>query len=207
MRKVLLITFFLLIAVFSEGCRKSNINSLSTPSCNPFGCSQSTAAECNPFGCPNPPMGGECTPFGCPVSPGYMPYPKITYKTGFIPADPIHFDGNFGYTISPKESSVNIYADKIVNLRGTGSTSGTLRLSLWATHKEYSENGLSGHIIATKKLGQLRGGFNLLDINHTVKYEAPSKKGTYYITLSIEEYDNRKWSIVYASTFDKKINL
>lgn len=24
--------------------------------CNPFGCSQSSAAECNPFGYPNPPI-------------------------------------------------------------------------------------------------------------------------------------------------------
>jgi hypothetical protein len=44
-------------------------NRLAQAGCNPFGCSQSSAAECNPFGCPKSPMGGDCTPFGCPPSP------------------------------------------------------------------------------------------------------------------------------------------
>ena len=43
--------------------------------CNPFGCSQSSAAECNPFGCPNPPVGVACTPFGCPSSAQPQPQP------------------------------------------------------------------------------------------------------------------------------------
>jgi hypothetical protein len=43
--------------------------------CNPFGCSQSSAAECNPFGCPNSPVGDACTPFGCPSSAQLQPQP------------------------------------------------------------------------------------------------------------------------------------
>lgn len=47
--------------------------------CNPFGCSQSSAAECNPFGCPNPPVGAACSPFGCPSSA--QPQPQPTNNT------------------------------------------------------------------------------------------------------------------------------
>jgi hypothetical protein len=47
--------------------------------CNPFGCSQSSAAECNPFGCPNSPVGSACTPFGCPTSA--QPQPQPTNNT------------------------------------------------------------------------------------------------------------------------------
>ena len=56
--------------------------------CNPFGCSQSSAAECNPFGCPNAPLGKACTPFGCPESPQPPPVQQQPYSPYPYPPNP-----------------------------------------------------------------------------------------------------------------------
>ncbi len=89
-------------------------------------------------------------------------------------------------------TSVNFKAGRIDNLGG--STSGSLRLRVWATRSSYAGGSISGYIVGTLNLNALSGGYYYSNINSNVSYSRPAA-GTYYTTMTIEEYTSSGWLI------------
>jgi len=114
-------------------------------------------------------------------------------------------EGKVGYTIDHSDSTVNLRIDKVRNKRS--SKSGTLKLNLWATDELHEGGCITGYIIATKTIGELKGGWYKYDINYWVDYKAPPS-GIYYITLGLEEYGHDgKYHIFDFVNFDKRIQF
>jgi hypothetical protein len=78
-------------------------------------------------------------------------------------------------------------ADRVANHRTT--TSGTLRLELWATTNSPADGSVSGYRLITDTLGTLQGGFAFTNINSgTTAYTQPPT-GCYYLSLLLTEFD------------------
>jgi len=116
----------------------------------------------------------------------------------------LELEGTMGYSV--KDSTIEMRAEKIVNNRN-GGTSGTLRLSLWATKSLYSGGTLRGNVLGSSKLDPLEGGYYYNNITKTTSYNEPSG-GYYYLTIILEEYDSSSddnWPMMDYITFDDKI--
>lgn len=111
--------------------------------------------------------------------------------------DSLSIEGTGSWSISG--SVITIGATKVANTSGGGS-SGTLRLQVWATSSPYSGGSISGYTLGTYSLGVLDAGYSYNDISGGVSYTAPPP-GTYYTTLTLEEYDDGGYSIVDYLTF------
>ena len=93
---------------------------------------------------------------------------------------------------------VQFFAEEVRNER-TGGRSGALRLRLWATSTPYSGGVLQGYPMATKAIGRVNAGFFLPNVSKFAPFRPPPE-GTYYVTMTIEEYA-RGWRIVDYVTF------
>ena len=82
----------------------------------------------------------------------------------------------------------------------SGGTSGTLKLKVWATRTLYQGGTISGYLLAEERLGQLRGGYSYTSLSYTKSWEVPPA-GTYYITMTVTEYDGQDFVMDYV-TFD-----
>ena len=95
---------------------------------------------------------------------------------------------------------VQIFAEQILNARAAGR-SGVLRIRLWATTTPYGEGStLQGYPMATKRVGRVTAGFYLPDFSRTTFFRTPPP-GTYYVTMTLEEFVRGKWNIVDFVTF------
>ena len=90
-------------------------------------------------------------------------------------------------------TTINMTAGKVANLSSNSST-GSLRLRIWATRSFYSGGSISGYIMGTLNLNPLQAGYYYSNINNTVSYSRPAS-GTYYTTMTVEEYTNSGWVI------------
>ncbi len=102
----------------------------------------------------------------------------------------IDLSGSSSWQVSG--STVNFKATKIQNI-GNG-TSGSLRLRVWATRSSYAGGSISGYVLGTLSLNPLSAGYSYNNINSNVSYSRPAA-GTYYSTMTIEEYTNSGWVI------------
>jgi len=119
---------------------------------------------------------------------------------GFVPsvgAKDLALVGNVSYTISG--TSIAIKADKVANYR-SGGTSGTLRLEVWATSSPYSGGKITGYVMGTSVLGVLKGGYNFPSVNKSATFTSPPS-GSYYITMTLEEYTASGYVIVDYANF------
>lgn len=107
-------------------------------------------------------------------------------------ADDIELDGTFGYSINSTKLTFDL--GKIANNRN-GGTSGSLRVELWATSSPYTGGTINGYILGTKDLGILKGGYYFRAKSTSVTYKSPPS-GTYYVTLTLEEYSSSGFVIV-----------
>lgn len=96
-------------------------------------------------------------------------------------------------------SKVDIRVGKVSNQR-EGGVSGTLRLRLWATSSPYRGATIRGYVLGTRKLGQLQGGYYYSDIYGYVGLTRPPS-GTYYTTITLEEYTGSGYVIRDYVTF------
>ncbi len=112
-------------------------------------------------------------------------------------ANDIVLDGTFGYSISGTRLTLDL--GKIVNDRD-GGKSGSLRVQLWATASPYSGGDIYGYILGTKNIGQLEGGYYFHSMSASTTYKRPPT-GTYYVTLTLEEYTSAGFVIVDFLTF------
>lgn len=119
-------------------------------------------------------------------------------STGLASAADIELSGQCGWEISG--TSINLIAGRVEN-NSTGGSSGTLRLQLWATDFRYSGSNISGYVLGTRVLGTLQGGYSYNSISGNVSYTAPPS-GTYYTTLTVEEYTGSGYVIRDYLTFD-----
>jgi hypothetical protein len=93
---------------------------------------------------------------------------------------------------------VQFFAEEVRNERTSGR-SGALRLRLWATSAPYAGGILQGYPMATKAIGRVKAGFFLPNVSKFAAFRPP-REGTYYVTMTIEEYA-RGWGIVDYVTF------
>lgn len=103
---------------------------------------------------------------------------------GVVQASNIQFIGNVGWTING--TSIDIRADEVNNADFSG-VSGTIRLQIWATAFPYAGGTISGYVLGTRTLGQLTAGYSYFGVSGNVSYSSPSA-GTYYTTITVEEY-------------------
>ena len=89
-------------------------------------------------------------------------------------------------------NQVTIYAQKIANNSPVGTHSGTIKLQLWATRRQYTGGTLNGYKLAEIKVGVLNGGNVFREINRTVYYKRPPA-GSYYMTLVLAEHDHGRY--------------
>lgn len=107
-------------------------------------------------------------------------------------------EGSIGYQISG--ATVQLRAARVIN-RSTNTTTGTLRLELWATAQPYSAGGISGYQTATYQFSQvLPPGYSYDNIMQTVSFREPPA-GVYYMTLLLTEYNNGQFLIVDHAAF------
>jgi hypothetical protein len=90
-------------------------------------------------------------------------------------------------------SSINISATKVMNLSYTSST-GSLRLQIWATRSRYTGGTISGYVLGRRNLNPLQPRYYYSNISGSVSYTRPPR-GTYYTTITVEEYTSSGWVI------------
>jgi hypothetical protein len=96
-------------------------------------------------------------------------------------------------------STIDIEAGTVTN-NSSGGISGTLQLEIWATSTPYSGGTIHGYVLGTRNLGQLQGGFSFTGISGDVPFTAPPA-GTYYTTMTLEQYNGSAFVIADYSTF------
>jgi hypothetical protein len=95
-------------------------------------------------------------------------------------------------------NTLSLHVDRVVNY-GSGTT-GSLRLELWATSAAYSGGTIRGYVLGSYQFSrQLGPNEYFYDINHDVSFTTPPA-GTYYTTLTLEEYTGSGWVIRYYVT-------
>ena len=102
------------------------------------------------------------------------------------------------YTI--QSNSITFGAAAVRNRR-SGGTSGTLKLKVWATTTPYQGGTISGYVLASVTLGQLTGGYSYTSLSYTRSLDVPPA-GTYYITMTVTEYNGQDFIMDYAAFDD-----
>jgi hypothetical protein len=103
----------------------------------------------------------------------------------------LDLSGNVRWSTSG--SQINIQAGKVAN-NSSSSTSGSLRLRIWATRSRYAGGGITGYVLGTRNLSSLRPNYYYSNISGNVSYTRPPS-GTYYTTMTLEEYSASGWVI------------
>jgi hypothetical protein len=102
-------------------------------------------------------------------------------------AIPIEFEGSSSYNVTG--TTVTITVPKISNQTNNGTT-GTIRAELWYTSTPYSGGTINGYVGATVPYTYVLGPSQFFNpYTTTVSFRRPPD-GTYYATLTLEEYDN-----------------
>lgn len=94
----------------------------------------------------------------------------------------IEINGTVLYRI--KGNFLTLSADGIVN--NWNEWSGVLFLKLWATDSPYPGGEIRGYVVGTARIGRLRGGDYIQNIETEVPYLEPPL-GTYYLTMTLTE--------------------
>jgi hypothetical protein len=119
--------------------------------------------------------------------------PMAVLATGSEPrtdtqSNDLSLEGTISYNVSA--STLELTADRVANNR-SGGTSGTLRLSLWASASQPS----FGSTINGYRMGYyqftttLAAGYYLGSVDRFVNFTAPPN-GTYWVTMCVDEYSS-----------------
>lgn len=116
----------------------------------------------------------------------------------------VALQGNVSYQIN--NNVVTFKVDQVINSR-PGGTTGSLRLSLWATKSGYGGGTISGYVLATYQFpSQLQPGQYYYNITENTNLNPPPA-GVYYVTLTLEEYTGSGWAIDDFVTFSGTANF
>ncbi len=110
-----------------------------------------------------------------------------------------------GAAYSIKNGTVTLWAESVGN-EDSDYNSGTLKLKLWASAEPYSGGIMKGHILAVYNIGTLDSGDSLDDIDASVSYDPPPY-GTYYITLTLTEWNGSNDIIMDYASFEEARTL
>lgn len=98
------------------------------------------------------------------------------------------------------EGTTTIRADEVTNSRST--TSGPLRLALWATDSPITTDGFSGYDLGHCDYNPLQGGYYYPSLTCSVSY-TPPPPGCYHVSIVLHEYVDGTWYYVdWAATDD-----
>jgi hypothetical protein len=78
----------------------------------------------------------------------------------------------------------------IQNLSSSGTTSGSLKMVLWATPAAFPSKG---YAVAEHNMGQLAGGYQFDNFKEVVPEFIPKITGNYYFSIAILEYTTSGW--------------
>src|SRR5438128_2189897 len=114
-------------------------------------------------------------------------------------ATPLDVSGNTSW--QQNGSVVTISVDRISNTSPPGP-SGSIRLELWATATRYAGGTINGYVLASYQFSQVLGPNRYYaNVSQTVPFTTPPN-GTYYTTLTLEEYNGSAWVIQDSVTYD-----
>ncbi len=115
----------------------------------------------------------------------------ITAALGFSRSDAstLKLNGDLTWQITEPLCTFNMDGG-IQNLSASGSTSGTIKLVLWATPAPFPS---AGHAVAQYTLGQIGGGYQFSDFTVRTSSSIPKITGKYYFTIAVLEYTTAGW--------------
>lgn len=114
--------------------------------------------------------------------------------------------GSTNYQFGSGNTSVTVSCERIQN-NSTENATGTIQVKLWALSSPYQGGTLSGHVLASYKLEGLGAGMGYPAPKKTLKPTLPSKRGTYYICLTVSEYQKSGYVITDYRNFSKPVSL
>jgi hypothetical protein len=122
----------------------------------------------------------------------YVGFSDYHFGAGGGPASSsLNIQGNESWSIDSNVLTIKV--DKIVN--DGGGMTGTLRLQLWATNTVYGGGTIRGYVLGGFQFTNQLGAHQYFSgIDHKVQFNRPPD-GTYYTTLTLEEYTSSGWVI------------
>jgi hypothetical protein len=104
----------------------------------------------------------------------------------------LQIQGTTSYDIEWSQFTATMHVDRIQNTSSTYTT-GTLRLDLWLTETPYGGGSISGYRVASQVIagssnGQLGPNQYFQDVTLTGPIQSVPPDGTYFITLTVDEY-------------------
>lgn len=142
-------------------------------------------------------------------------------KNHFLAGTTVDPDGLIQYLLTPppaildmvepvsfsiNQQQVTLSVDKITNT-SIGSVSGLLSLKLWATDIKYSGGTITGYVLGSYQFTELLlGGYYFDNIVRTVSLVEPPA-GTYYVTMTLSEWNGSYDLIVDYVTFSESITF
>ena len=118
----------------------------------------------------------------------------VTYQMeSWKRSNPLYLDLQAPASWTGSDDTVTIYVSKILNTSST-TTSGSLRLSLWALQSPYNGSSNSGVNIANLDLGPLYPRYQYTNIRSTLGATRPY--GTYYTAFLLSEWTGAAWRVV-----------
>lgn len=112
----------------------------------------------------------------------------------------VGFRGGAVYQLQGNRLFIRI--NKVSNERKGGYT-GTLKFDLWASSRPYSGGGISGYTLGSFTKEGLSSGYYFTNICRELRGKRPPA-GSYWITLTLSEYQNGAYRIVDAISFDDR---
>ena len=108
------------------------------------------------------------------------------------PAALFTLTGPWRWQTSDEGGTLHIHVAKISHTRP--GVTGTLKLVVWATKWPYHGGAIEGWKLGEVKKDALQPGYTYSDVHNTAKY-FPPPRGTYYVTLVLEEFDGAEYRI------------
>lgn len=106
----------------------------------------------------------------------------------------LKLEGDLDWEIT--EPRCNFTLDGTIrNLSPSGTTSGTIKLVLWATERPFPAPGA---VVGEYTLGQVGGGYQFSDFNVRTFSDVPEVTGAYYFTVTVLEYTTAGWRTLIA---------
>ena len=117
---------------------------------------------------------------------------RVLLAVLFLPslhAASIQISGTLTWKITQPDCTFKLDGS-IANYSQSGTTSGTLKMVLWATPAQFPSKG---YAIAEHTMGQLAGGYQFKNFTKKVSVDMPKITGNYYFAISILEYTYSGW--------------
>lgn len=120
-------------------------------------------------------------------------YRNFSGTTVLGPLPLFTMSGPWRWQTSTEGGIVEMEVAKINHTRP--ATTGTLKLSVWATNRPYKGGSIEGYQLGSVKKDPLKKGFEYSNVKNTAKYTRPPA-GTYYVSVVLSEYSGDAYQVV-----------